>query len=156
MRYVGQEVAYTKDIDNEAKEKPAAFQLDMTRQQAVCMYSLGFQGPFGHWWYNFLEHTVAPKVPARYVVGAKVLCDQAVNALASNVIYFSFIPWFEGKDPEPFHATRQMSAVHGDGFHASDGLNLCKQLTVLLILGAVATVRARKRCSSSGLALVST
>lgn len=90
----------TKDIDNKAKEKPAAFQLDMTRQQAVCVYSLGFQGPFGHWWYNFLEHTVAPKVPARYVVGAKVLCDQAVNALASNVIYFSFIPWFEGKDPE--------------------------------------------------------
>ena len=47
-----------------------------------------------------------------------------------------------------------MSAVHGDGFHASDGLNLCKQLTVLLILGTVATARARKRYSSSGLALV--
>ena len=26
-----------------------------------------------------------------------LLCDQAVNALASNVIYFSFIPWFEGR-----------------------------------------------------------
>jgi hypothetical protein len=89
-----------EEDDNNKATKPRAFQLDMTRQQAVCVYSLGFQGPFGHWWYNFLEHTMAPKVPARYVVGAKVLCDQAVNALASNVIYFSFIPWFEGKAPE--------------------------------------------------------
>ena len=53
-------------------------------------------------------------------------------------------------------ATHQMSAVHGDGFHASDGLNLCKPLTVLLRLDAVATTRARRQCSSSGLTLVST
>ena len=43
-----------------------------------------------------MEHRVAPALPARYVVAGKVLCDQAVNALASNVIYFSFIP-FEGR-----------------------------------------------------------
>ena len=86
-----------KPADDEAKPN---FALDMTRQKAVCVYSLGFQGPFGHWWYNFLEHTVAPKLPPHLVVGAKVLCDQAVNATASNVIYFSFIPWFEGTAPE--------------------------------------------------------
>jgi len=73
------------------------FELDLRRQSAVAVYSLGFQGPFGHFWYNLLEHRVAPALPKRYVVAAKVACDQLVNALASNVLYFSFIPWFEGK-----------------------------------------------------------
>ena len=76
------------------------FQLDMTRQRAVAVYAVGFQGPFGHWWYNFLEHGVAPRLPTHMVIGAKVLLDQVVNALASNVIYFSFIPWFEGTKPD--------------------------------------------------------
>lgn len=85
--------------NNEHTDAPG-FQLDTTRQRAVFVYSIGFQGPFGHYWYNFLEYTVAPKLPPHLVVGAKVLCDQVVNALSSNVIYFSFIPWFEGKRPE--------------------------------------------------------
>ena len=73
------------------------FELDLRRQSAVAVYSFCFQGPFGHFWYNLLEHRVAPALPKRYVVAAKVACDQLVNALASNVLYFSFIPWFEGK-----------------------------------------------------------
>ena len=78
-------------------EQRPAFELDLQRQRAVAVYSVGFQGPFGHWWYNLMEHRVAPLLPARYVVVGKVVCDQAVNALASNILYFSFIPWFEGK-----------------------------------------------------------
>ena len=93
-----QTLQHLQAISKTAAEKE--FQLDVTRQRAVCAYSLGFQGPFGHWWYGFLEGTVAPRLPPHMVIGAKVLCDQAVNAFASNVIYFSFIPWCEGKRPE--------------------------------------------------------
>ena len=81
-------------------ECDSAFEIDTTRQRAVCVYSVGFQGPFGHWWYNFLEHNVKARLPPHLVLGSKVLADQVVNALASNVIYFSFIPWFEGKPVE--------------------------------------------------------
>ena len=76
---------------------PAPLSLDMTRQQAVWTYATWFQGPFGHWWYNFLEGTVATKVPPHWVIAVKMGCDQIVNATLSNVIYFSYIPWFEGK-----------------------------------------------------------
>lgn len=38
----------------------------MTRQHAVWTYAIWFQGPFGHWWYNFLEGTVATKVCTLY------------------------------------------------------------------------------------------
>ena len=55
---------------------------------------------------------------------------------------------------ESFSSVPFVNGSLDDGFHASDGLNICKQLTVLLILGAMATARARKRYSSSGLALV--
>ena len=75
----------------------APFALDMRRQGAVACYSTAFQGPFGHYWYQFLENGLAPMLPNKYVVPVKVLFDQAVNALASNVIYFSFIPYLEGK-----------------------------------------------------------
>ena len=86
-----------KDSGGSAKGG-SAFKLDLVRQSAVCVYSLGFQGPFGHFWYNLMEHGLAPLLPARYVLVGKVVCDQVVNALLSNVIYFSFIPWFEGKE----------------------------------------------------------
>ena len=86
-----------KPVDGGVSTAAPGFELDLRRQSAVAIYSLGFQGPFGHYWYNLLEHRVAPALPARYVVAAKVVCDQAVNALASNVLFFSFIPWFEGK-----------------------------------------------------------
>ena len=93
-----QQVAlHDKKAATQHAEEPQPFSLDMTRQRAVWTYATWFQGPFGHWWYNFLEGTVATKVPPHWIIATKMVCDQMVNATLSNVIYFSYIPWFEGK-----------------------------------------------------------
>lgn len=74
----------------------AEFQLDPRRQGAIACYGALWQGPFGHWWYDFLERRTAT-LPKWMVVPYKVVLDQMVNATASNALYFSAVPLLEGR-----------------------------------------------------------
>ena len=79
------------------------FELDMRRQSAVALYSLGFQGPFGHFWYNLLEHRVAPALPASKFKATPELCHSTVRPT---------LPWVASCTREERRAAR---VRHGCG-----------------------------------------
>jgi hypothetical protein len=48
-------------------------------------YALGFQGWFGHWWFNWLERQAVARAPGWMFLPFKIVADQLVNATISNV-----------------------------------------------------------------------
>lgn len=70
--------------------------IDWRRQASIWCYSLLYQFPFGHFWYNFIDRQTS-HLPKHLVVPVKVLMDQTVDATAATLLYMSFVPWAEGR-----------------------------------------------------------
>eukprot|EP00041_Stephanoeca_diplocostata_P008130 m.117657 g.117657 ORF g.117657 m.117657 type:complete len:245 (+) comp17187_c0_seq2:320-1054(+) len=72
-----------------------AVEIDMRRQFAIWCYAGIYQGPFGHWWYGFLDRQF--QILGKWTIPAKVLADQLVDAPIANSMYLSIIPTIEGR-----------------------------------------------------------
>lgn len=72
---------------------------DWRRAGAVQVFSFCFQGPFGHFWYPFLQRSVTSLglTSGAPYIATKVFFDETVNGNLSNALYFSTIPLMEGK-----------------------------------------------------------
>lgn len=73
---------------------------DWRRAGAVQVFSFCFQGPFGHFWYGFLDRLVLRLGvgTGAACIATKVFFDETVNGNLTNALYFSSIPLMEGQD----------------------------------------------------------
>jgi hypothetical protein len=73
---------------------------DWRRAGAVQVFSFCFQGPFGHFWYPFLDRNVRRLgLTAGFgFIGTKVFFDEIINGNLTNLLYFSSIPLMEGRE----------------------------------------------------------
>jgi hypothetical protein len=87
----------TSDSDTNSADSEG---FDWRRAGAVQVFSFCFQGPFGHFWYPFLDRNVRRlglTAGAGYIA-TKVFFDETVNGNVTNALYFSSIPLMEGKE----------------------------------------------------------
>ncbi|CAI0543313.1 unnamed protein product [Linum tenue] len=89
------------DIGAQYQDKEAEFRINWKRVATTSAFGLGFVGPVGHFWYEYLDKFIrlrlklAPK-SARFVA-AKVAADGIIFGPLDLLVFFTYIGFSTGK-----------------------------------------------------------